>query len=123
MSRNLGFTLIELMITVAIAGVLAAISVSVYQGSLAKSQVNRAVSELSMYRAAVEGRLSGLQDFTNSEIGYVPSNLTTGDLATNVGTFSTDGSGGLQVTMGGKAHPNLSGVVLRFAQLKGSDRF
>ena len=50
----------------------------------------------------------------NADLGYVPSKLTTGDAATNIANLNADGSGHIEVTMGGNAHPNLSGVILRF---------
>ena len=49
-----GFTLIELMIVVAIIGILAAIALPQYQTYIAKSQVARAVSESGALKTAYE---------------------------------------------------------------------
>jgi len=49
-----GFTLIELMIVVAIIGILAAIAIPQYQDYTARSQVSRVVGEVSAVRTAVE---------------------------------------------------------------------
>ena len=110
--NNKGFTLIEVTIVVAILGILAAVSIPLYQDYVAKTHVARAVGELGPYRSAVEDAVSRNQPVTNDAIGYSPSNITTGTLATDIATRNPDGSGQLQVTLGGKAHPRVSGVQI-----------
>ncbi|MEO9522524.1 MULTISPECIES: pilin [Marinobacter] len=111
--KSVGFTLIELMIVVAIIGILASITAPSFQGYVLKAQVNRAVVELSTYKMPFESQVAGMGLVTNSALGYTPSNLTTGDAATDIAVVNADGSGHIQVTLGGNAHPDVAGVLLR----------
>ncbi|SNB76727.1 pilin [Kingella negevensis] len=49
-----GFTLIELMIVIAIIGILAAIALPMYQDMIARAQVRRVYYEVSTMRTAIE---------------------------------------------------------------------
>jgi type IV pilus assembly protein PilA len=54
MKKNSGFTLVELMIVVAIIGILAAIAIPQYQTYTGKSQVARAMGEASYVKNVIE---------------------------------------------------------------------
>jgi len=113
MTKSAGFTLIELMIVVAIIGLLATMAIPSYQGYVLKSQVNRVVGELSIHKTSFEIQVSRSGPVTNSDLGYIPSSLTNGDAATDIAIVTADGSGHVAVTMGGNSHPNLAGVIIR----------
>lgn len=91
-SMQKGFTLIELMIVVAIIGILAAIAIPQYQNYIAKSQVSRVMSETGSLKTVVEacaneGRLGsfvtnvaagGTVAATACELGATASTLLAG---------------------------------------------
>lgn len=54
MKKQQGFTLIELMIVVAIIAILAAIAIPQYQNYVARSQITRAMGEAGQLKTAVE---------------------------------------------------------------------
>lgn len=112
-NRSDGFTLIELIIVIAIVGILSAIAIPYYQSNVLISQINRSVSELASYKTAFEVQVNRSGPVTNAELGYTPSALTTGEPATDIAVANSDGSGHLEVTLGGNAHAMLAGVVIR----------
>lgn len=96
MKVNDGFTLVELMIVVALIGILAAISAPLFQDYVARSQVTRAVAEIGALRSAIEVKLLEGADIeldnTNPDgVGWVGSDLILETRLT--GGFLDGGSG------------------------------
>ena len=126
-----GFTLIELMIVVAIIGILAAIAIPQYQTYVAKSQVSRVVSETGSQKTAVEdcvlnGKTSVAAGATQCKGTATGSNLlekATGNtvdggapadatLGAPVLAFGDAGAATLTSTFGGSAAAALTGATV-----------
>ena len=78
-----GFTLIELMIVVAIIGILAAIGLPAYQDYIAKSQVGRAIAETGALKTKVESCLADGRNSTNPTLGPTVCSLADLQASTN----------------------------------------
>lgn len=114
MRKQQGFTLIELMIVVAIIGILAAIAIPQYQDYVARSQVNRVVGELAALKTAAEDRLlRGAAVASEADLGFTGSSLITGNLAVN---FASTGAGTFAGTMGQDAAAAISGTVVTMSR-------
>lgn len=119
-----GFTLIELMIVVAIIGILAAIAIPQYQDYTARSQVTRVVSEVNSLRSGAEAAI--LQGRTiisgtpsagatplEEDLGWTQSNLVSGTGKAQVSITGGDtDEPTIAVTLGGDAGANVSGAVI-----------
>lgn len=127
-NKEQGFTLIELMIVVAIIGIISAIALPMFQKYVARTQLTRVVYELASTKASIEAILSkggfptvdpaqngapygkgGIYEYIGIEGKKPSSNIV--NLATinsNAGLFQ-----GIQATLGGDVSTSLSGSVVK----------
>jgi len=115
MKNQKGFTLIELMIVVAIIGILAAIAIPQYQDYVARAQVSRAYSEINTYRVAIEERLyrgEASDIVTNAaDLGFVASNLGVAS-----GNVANTGVGSIVVTLSGQVSAAIIGTTITLSR-------
>ncbi|WP_405232092.1 pilin [Lentisalinibacter salinarum] len=115
-----GFTLIELMIVVAIIGILAAIAIPAYQDYTIRSQVTEGLNLAAAAKAAVA------EDFLNE--GMPPTNRTDAGMTANAvdtsGKYVTGiniTNGSIIITYGNEANAQISGQTLQITPYETTD--
>lgn len=116
MKISKGFTLIELMIVVAIIAILAAIAVPAYQDYVIRSQVSEGAVLADGAKTAITEYYSdkGVFPTDNGQAGLSQAASISGNYVTQLVVSDAAGST-ILLTYGNQANSNISGSVLAFS--------
>ena len=119
-----GFTLIELMIVVAIIGILAAIAIPQYQNFIARSQVTEAVNLLGGAKTAIEEKVSQDSAYPDNagllNLGIKTSSKYVASMTSNGTSAAETGSITAKMAAGGIAKPIQNGTVSMYRDTAGN---
>jgi type IV pilus assembly protein PilA len=111
-----GFTLIELMIVVAIVGILAAIAIPAYQNYLIRSQVTEGLSLADSWKTAIAEYFANSGTFPTCATPGTAGCLQMGTSANATGKYvssvTVTGTGDITITYGNQANANIATKTL-----------
>ncbi|MCB1555561.1 MAG: pilin [Xanthomonadales bacterium] len=116
-SRESGFTLIEVMLIIAILGVLMSIAIAAYQDYSIRAKVSEGVALIAGVKEAVSESLVASGNFptSNADAGMVAANTILGTYVSSVGTGATDGGGDGLILITYRGDPNIDTHTLEFS--------
>jgi type IV pilus assembly protein PilA len=121
-SMQKGFTLIELMIVVAIIAILAAIAIPAYQNYLIRSQVTEGVTLMDGAKVAVTEFYANHGDFPASNLtaGLAPAASVTGKYVTSVTVARVSATSGTITSLFTSAAPTNTAIQGKNVVLTGT---
>ncbi|KAB2874496.1 MAG: pilin [Burkholderiaceae bacterium] len=110
--RNAGFTLIELMVAVAVLAILATLALPSFQGPMVRQQIVDSSALINVAKTAVSGRWSATQTLPvdNAGAGLPDADKLVGNYVSSIRVEA----GAVHVVFGNQANGALKGKTLSF---------